>query len=179
MNVWVYVLVVAVVVAYITKAYLWAALGFCAVWGIVYAYARLSKDPDAIAERLRLAQIEREMRKEGKWGDYDALRRKEEKYPKGAWLPDEVFLKAITEYEPATTPRECRRKKTEFEMAVKELDRRGYTRVLRGPYADGSYGYDIVKGNPPGAESLLAPAKPLTEAESRRQREAENLLKKK
>jgi hypothetical protein len=48
-------------------------------------------------------------------------------------------------------------------------------RAARGPspYANGSYGYDIVKGNPPGAESLLAPVKPLTEAEEQRQREVE------
>ncbi len=175
MNVWVFILVVAVVVAYITKAYMWLALGFCAVYAIIYAYARLSKDPDAIEERLRLAQIEREMKEEGTWGDYDALRRKEEKYPKGFWLPDEVFLKAITEYKPATTPRQYRRKKAEFDMAIKELDRRGYTRVLRGPCADGSYGYDIVRGNPPGAESLLAPVQPLTEAEVQRRREVEKL----
>ncbi len=173
MSVWVYILVIAVVVAYITKAYLWVALGLCAIWAVAYLRAILSKDPDAITERLRLAQIEREMKEEGTWGDYDALRRKEEKYPKGARLPDEVFLKTIAEYKPATTSREYRRKKVEFEMAIKELDQRGYTRVLRGPHADGSYGYDIVKGNPPGAESLLAPAKPLTEAEVQRQREVE------
>ncbi len=173
MNVWFSILVIAVVVAYITKAYLWIALGLCAAWVIAYAYARRSKDPDILAEQLRLAQIEREMKEEGTWGDYDALRRKEDKYPKGAPLPDEVFLKTIAEYKPATTSRDYRRKKAEFEMAIKELDRRGYTRVLRGPYADGSYGYDIVKGNSPGAESLLAPVKPLTKAEVQRQREVD------
>ncbi len=173
MNVWVYILLIAVVVASITKAYLWIALGLCAAWAIAYAYGRRSKDPDIVAEQFRLAQIEREMKEEGTWGDYDALRRKEEKYPKGAPLPDEVFMQIIAEYKPATTSREYQRKEVEFEMAIKELDQRGYTRVLRGPYADGSYGYEIVKGNPPGAESLLDPAKPLTEAEVQRQREVE------
>ncbi len=87
MNMWVLILVIAVVVAYITKAYLWVVLGLWAFWAILYIYTRLSKDPDAIAEQLRQAQIEREMKEEGTWGDYDALRRKEEKYPKGTRLP--------------------------------------------------------------------------------------------
>ena len=82
MKTLVLIVLAAVVVAYFTKAYMWVALGTFAIWVMLYGYARLSSDPDAKYERWRLAQIEKEMREEGTWGDYEALRLKNLKYPK-------------------------------------------------------------------------------------------------
>jgi hypothetical protein len=63
-------------------------------------------------------------------------------------ISDEMFLKTLREYKRPASERQL----AELRMAIDELDRRGCKRV---PRADG--GYDLVKGNPPGAESLRDP----------------------
>jgi hypothetical protein len=65
-------------------------------------------------------------------------------------IPDEMFLKTLREYRRPASKRQL----AELLMAIDELDRRGYKRV---PRAD--RGYDVVKGNPPGAESLRDPVR--------------------
>ncbi|HLY21552.1 MAG TPA: hypothetical protein VKT83_03705 [bacterium] len=119
-------------------------------------------------ERLRLAQIELEMRDRGTWGDYDSLALMEEEYPKGAWLSDAVLSKTITRFRtglPTDTP-EFINNRRYFQMAIRELHRRGYARC---PRSDGSF--DIVKGKASGAESLLDSVEPHSDAETLRQRQ--------
>ncbi len=65
-------------------------------------------------------------------------------------IPDETFLRTLHEYKRPASKRQL----AELRMAIDELDRRGYKRV---PRTDG--GYDVVKGNPPGAESLRDPVR--------------------